>query len=360
MTVKPKKGIIQKIEFFAPRIFVIIATAFAFFWPETEKMRTFSIVFLSILFEAIPFMLIGSLAGGLIEEFVSRDRVVSILPSKSRYTVFIAAAIGFIFPVCECAIVPVVRRLLKKGIPFSAAIAYLLAGPIFNPLVATSTAVAYFYDWRIVLLRLGLGYFVAISVGWIMNKAIPENERLSENMQESSSGESSHNQKVEAKCCSHSECAHDEHANANNSKSGLFYRLVKAVRHAAQDFVEVGCFLVVGAFFAAVIQTLLDRQAVIEVMSGRGVSILLMMILAIALNLCSEADAFVAASFRSSVPLYGQMGFLVLGPMFDIKLFLMYFSVFSRKTAIYLAILTCGISYLYVYLASYLLPGGVL
>jgi hypothetical protein len=221
--------------------------------------------------------------------------------------------------------------------------------------VATSTAVAYFYDWRMVLLRLGLGYLVAVSVGWIMTKVVPENERLSHSMTEN---DASHNS---TEACLHTCCSHADHSESESKTSpGFFKRLVKAMRHAAHDFVEVGCFLVVGAFFAAVIQTLLDRQAVIEVMSGRGVSILLMMVLAIALNLCSEADAFVAASFRSSVPLYGQMGFLVLGPMFDIKLFLMYFSVFSRKTAIYLAILTCGISFLYVFLASYLLPGGVL
>jgi uncharacterized membrane protein YraQ (UPF0718 family) len=114
-----------------------------------------------------------------------------------------------------------------------------------------------------------------------------------------------------------------------------------AVNHAAGDFLDIGRFLVIGAFCAAVVQTLVPRQAFVAVMSTPGFSILIMMLLAVLLNLCSEADAFVAASFRSSlVPLSGQMAFMVLGPMLDIKLILMYLKVFKAPTIAVLASLT--------------------
>jgi hypothetical protein len=94
------------------------------------------IVFVSIVLEAIPFMMLGSVVGGLIEVFVNRERLATMLSHNSWSTVFIAAGAGIVFPVCECAIVPVVRRLIGKGLPLGAAVAYLLGGPIVNPIVA--------------------------------------------------------------------------------------------------------------------------------------------------------------------------------------------------------------------------------
>jgi len=66
-------------------------------------------------------------------------------------------------------------------------------------------------------------------------------------------------------------------------------------------------------------------------------AVVLMMVLAILLNLCSEADAFIAASFRGFMPLSAQMAFMLIGPMFDLKLLLMYQSVFQRRAIIVLA-----------------------
>jgi uncharacterized protein len=59
-------------------------------------------------------------------------------------------------------------------------------------------------------------------------------------------------------------------------------------------------------------------------------AILLMMAIAVVLCLCSEADAFVAASFTKLVPA-AKLSFLVLGPMFDIKLYMMYTRVFRPR-----------------------------
>lgn len=71
--------------------------------------------------EAIPFMLLGSLVGGLIEAFVSRERMTSFLPQKGWLTVYVAAGAGMVFPVSDCAVEPLVRRLVGKGLPLSEA-----------------------------------------------------------------------------------------------------------------------------------------------------------------------------------------------------------------------------------------------
>lgn len=124
-----------------------------------------AINFLSVTLEALPFMLVGMLAGGIIEVFIPTLWVDRVFRKNRTRGIFLAGTIGMIFPTCECAIVPVVRRLLGKGVPFPAAITFLLAGPIVNPIVAWSTAVAYTFSWKIVIIRLACGYVIAVLVG---------------------------------------------------------------------------------------------------------------------------------------------------------------------------------------------------
>jgi uncharacterized membrane protein YraQ (UPF0718 family) len=169
----------KRIEYL-PALFLVAAIVFLPKGTESDSLSALAIVFVSIVLEAIPFMLVGALVGGLIESFVSRERLTAIMPGNGWLTVCIAAGAGFIFPVCECAVVPVVRRLIGKGLPLSAAIAYLLGGPVVNPIVAASTALAYAFDWRIVLLRLALGYGIAVAIGLIMGRIFRNSTAITE------------------------------------------------------------------------------------------------------------------------------------------------------------------------------------
>ena len=286
-----------------------------------EQVETVAIIFVSIVLEAFPFMLVGALAGGFIEVFVPREWVARVLPPGRMSAVFLAAGLGLVFPVCECAVVPVVRRLLRKGVPMGAAVAYLLAAPIVNPVVAASTAVAYTFDWRVVATRLVLGYAVAVTVGTLMERFFPAGGALVEGLDSD-----------QDKCCP-----------AQHPVRGLVGKTADALRHASDEFFDVGRFLVVGAFFAALLQTLVARDAVLSLSGYTTLSALVLMALAVLLNLCSEADAFVAASFRSTgMPLSAQMAFMVLGPMFDIKLLAMYHGVFRRRAILALSLFIPG------------------
>jgi uncharacterized membrane protein YraQ (UPF0718 family) len=316
----PKSG---KEALIAQLLFILIAFGLLIFFRNRAPFHTLGIIFVSIVLEALPFMLLGTLIGGLIEVFISREKITRWLPQGRWWTVFVGAGIGIIFPVCECAIVPVVRRLLNKGVPLSAAVAFLLGGPIVNPLVAASTAVAYFADWSIVARRMIFGYLIAVAIGFLMSLFFSR-----------------------AKAVRSEVFPNLFHGNTasipNHGKSPtLGEKTVLAVSHAAKDFLDIGRFLVIGAFIAALLQTLVPRQIFAAVVSTPVLSILLMMIMAVALNLCSEADAFVAASFRSSlVPLSAQLAFMILGPMLDIKLILMYLKIFQARAIVMLALLT--------------------
>ena len=320
----PSSGTVQKktgsIARWAQACFVICALGLIVFFRETPQFRTFGIIFASIVLEAFPFMLVGTLIGGVIEIFVSRETLTAWLPKRRYVAVFVAAGLGALFPVCECAIVPVVRRLVNKGIPLGAAVGFLLGAPIVNPVVAASTAVAYNFDWKIVTSRLVFGYGIAVSVGILMNLVFSQTQAI---------------RAPDAANPMHSDDV--DHGSAASPGE----KVIRAIHHAARDFLDIGRFLVIGAFVAAAVQTLAVRHLFSPVVITPVVSIFLMMIMAIVLNLCSEADAFVAASFRwTLVPDSAQLAFMVLGPMLDIKLLLMYGGLFRGRAIAALASMT--------------------
>jgi uncharacterized membrane protein YraQ (UPF0718 family) len=301
---------------------LILAFGLLFFSWKESQFRTLAITFVSIVLEAFPFMLVGSLIGGLIEEYVPREKLALILPGGKLRSVFIAAGMGIVFPVCECAIIPVVKRLLKKGVPFSAAVAFMLAAPIFNPVVFASTFVAYRFGWTVPITRLAIGYGVAVVLGALMGLLFKGKDPLL--------GEAPSPDHEGELCCP------SDHLHKRRPLS----RLTGALVHAGDDFVDVARFLVIGAFVASVIQSAFDRAAFVVLAGHPLMSLIPMMVLAIVLNLCSEADAFVAASFRFVIPLEGQMAFMVLGPMLDIKLVFMYLGVFRKSVIAVLGSLT--------------------
>lgn len=298
-----------------------------------------SINFVALIIEAMPFMIIGSMAGGLIEVFLPQEKIGQYLTGRRTMAVFLAGGLGLLAPVCECAIVPVVRRLLRKGVPLGGAIAFLLAGPIVNVIVAWSTAVAYRFDWTVVFTRLACGYGIAVVVALLMERFFSVEEATRPSFM------TDHQQ---ACGC----CGHDHHADRP-----LRSRMGDAISHACEDFFEVGRYLVIGAFIAALMRSLVGMDTFGALMNSPWLAILLMMALAVLLNLCSEADAFIAASFRTVLPASSQMAFMVLGPMLDIKLILMYLT-FLRKRAILALILLTFSSVLLTMLALEFLTGG--
>jgi uncharacterized membrane protein YraQ (UPF0718 family) len=321
----------SRLSFYVQLSFVLTVAALIFFYRESKTFGTLGITFVSIFLEALPFMLMGSLIGGLIEIFVSKESLARILPKTSIKSIFIAAGVGLIFPVCECAIVPVVKRLFQKGLPLGAGISFLLGGPIVNPLVVLSTAVAYGYDWSMAINRLLIGYLIAVTIGFLVELFFNKRKALT---QQALDGP--------AQCS----CGHDHCCGQSHAPQGTVKKIIHAMQHAADDFLDIGRYLVFGAFIAACLQSVISRGDLAIVADSPIVSILAMMLLAIILNLCSEADAFVAATFRTTIPLTAQLAFMVLGPMLDIKLVLMYFRIFRKRLILVLSCMTFLIVFL--------------
>lgn len=319
----------QQLAWVAGILFLVVTTLLFFLGQAPvwhNLIGNISINFLAMLVEALPFMLLGSLTGGVIEVAVPVDWVDRTFRQHRLRAVFIAGGIGLFFPVCECAIIPVIRRLLGKGVPFAAALTFLLAGPIVNVLVATSTAIAYSYDWVVVAIRLGGGYGIAVTIGLLLGRMFNrENGLLPEVGGNLPTG------------CGHEDCGHD------HSPAPWTARLRHALEHAADDFFNVGFYLVIGAFIAAFVRSVVPMDTFSHLLVNPWQAILIMMAMAVLLNLCSEADAFIAAGFRELLPGSAQMAFMVLGPMLDLKLLLMYFSIFRKRVIVALVVTVVGI-----------------
>jgi len=283
-----------------------------------------AINFVSIILEAVPFMMVGAVIGGMIEAFVPPEFVQRALSGHTIATVFVAAGMGVVFPICECAIVPIVRRLINKGVPLPAAIAFLLGAPIVNPIVAASTWLAYQGNWSMVTTRMVCGYVIAVSVALILGAMFRHEEGVLP---------------TDGASCEH-DCCHCEDHYHGPMQSSFLSKILDAFAHARDDFFTFGKFLIIGAFVAALARATIDVVAFRQLFASPMLSILAMMGLAVTLNLCSETDAFIAAGFRAVFPDTAQMAFMVLGPMLDLKLLLTYFTLFRSRMIGTLALLT--------------------
>jgi len=250
--------------------------------------------------------------------------------------------LGLIFPMCECGIIVVMKRLLRKGLPLSVCVAYMLAGPVINFVVMTSTFVAFTgYDevgrndvlggtWNVVAWRVGMAYLVAcvtaVVVHWqwrwqgnsLLHPSVARGLRTG---------------------------AEEE---SNNGTRPLSERVNNITQTALHDFVDILAFLVLGAMLAAAGKFAIKAANVQEFLQQTpAVAILMMMGIAVLFCLCSEADAFVAANFPLFWPDGSKLAFLVLGPMLDLKLILMYTRVF-RPRLIY-TIIACLVVQVFAY-----------
>jgi len=295
--------------------------------------RTFVTVFLGIFIEALPFLLLGTVASGLVEEFLSREGLERWVPHSRLGGALTGALLGLAFPVCECGVVPLTRRLFRKGLPLSVGVAFLLAAPVINPVVIASTYAA--FGWGPLLVgRLLFTLLIALAVGLIFGLA-PHPLRLlrfSAWPVTSGSGGSTHLPGKQRE-------AGELVAVSSAPPLSLSSRLARALAVAGDEFFEMGRYLVLGSLLAAGMQTVVPQSALLAIGSGALSSVLAMLTLAFVLSVCSTVDAFVALAFVNTFTTGSVLGFLVFGPMVDVKSVLMFLGVFRRRVALYLVLL---------------------
>lgn len=288
----------------------LLAAALIFRGPigsllDGPAVQTWLTIFVSVSVQALPFLVLGVVLSGALAAFVPPGALARALPRRTALAVPVAGVAGAALPGCECGSVPIAGRLVSRGAPPAAALAFLLAAPAINPVVMVATVVAFPGRPEMAVARFAASLSTAVLVGWVWTR-LGREEWI---------------------------------ARARRPVVEGANRWTTFTRTASHDFLHAGGFLVLGGITAATLQVVVPRST-LDTLAGTGVvAVLTMAVLAVVLAICSEADAFVAAGL-SEFSLTSRLVFLVVGPMVDVKLVALQSGVFGRAFAARFAPLT--------------------
>ncbi|GKU80364.1 UPF0718 protein YcgR [Paenibacillus sp. L3-i20] len=304
---------------------------------QTANLQSFKILFISIILEAFPFILLGVLFSSLLQVFVTDEMIRKFTPRNRIAGVLFGGLLGIVFPLCECGMIPVIRRLIRKGMPSYIGIVYLLAGPIVNPIVYTSTFTAFRTTPQMAYSRMALAFVIAIIVGLLFAKFLKSSPLRGDHHQLQTNN-AAHN-------TLHTPFQMISGQTKETPTGKIRGRASATLGHASDEFFEMGKYLIFGAFLTAVIQTAIDRSTLVHFADQPMFSYIFMMIFAFILSICSTSDAFIAASFSGIFQQGPLLAFLVFGPMIDFKNTLMLLSTFRIKIVLILIALTAILTF---------------
>lgn len=293
--------------------------------PPPSPSGDIAYAFLSILLEGAPFILLGALISGIIDAWLPSGAMDKLLPKRAFPAILVSGLLGVIFPVCECAIVPVIRRLVQKGLPLGCAMTYMLAAPIVNPIVALSTWTA--FTGRDPLLMMGsrvtMGYVIAVLAGLVISR-FAASSVLKERVLAGIAGPA-------------------QEGGAPVAQPDQGQRFVQAMRTAQRDFLDVALYFVIGVAIASILKTQVFyrpslQEGMAVVAGNHWIAAPVLMVMAFVLSLCSTTDAFIIAADNLFAPV-AKLAFLVFGPMMDLKLIFLYSTVLKPKAVAALAVL---------------------
>ena len=331
------------------------------------QLNTGFTLFLSLLVEAVPFLLIGVAFSSLLMFFVDERQLIGILPKNAFLGALAGSLIGLAFPVCECGNVPVARRLLVQGAPTAVSIGFLLAAPTINPVVFWATWVAFRGQPEVVFMRVGFTLLIATTVGWVFSRQSDigpflqtavarsrfrgdapkaEVDRSSQLLQGGTfiQGVSASAGGIGEAIRLDSPAAQRFVANPMLEQS-FEQKLTLAADNMVRELRELGAILILGSAIAATVQVAVPRELILSLGQGMVSSILAMMILAAVVSICSTVDSFFALSFASTFTTGSLLAFLIFGPMIDLKNIGLLLTVFKGRAVFYLFALAALMSF---------------
>lgn len=327
-------------------------------------------LFLSLLVEAIPFLLLGVLLSGVLLFFIDEQKLIAALPRNPLLGAIVGSCGGFLFPVCECGNVPVARRLLIQGAPTPVALGFLLAAPTINPIVIVSTWIAFRDQPEIVVLRVLFSLTIAIFISCVFSvqadlrpllQTSVSRSMLRPKSAQAEQGKDAFTKQEPTPTLLQSgsyilgqpggpvrmdtTVLQASLAGAKPTKP-LRDKLRLFMENTVQELRELGGVLVLGSAIAALIQVAVPREIIISLGQGPILSIIAMMLLAAVVSICSTVDSFFALAFASTFTGGSLLAFLVFGPMIDLKAIGLMLSVFKSRAIIYIFGLVAQLTFL--------------
>ncbi|MBU5454814.1 permease [Caproiciproducens sp. MSJ-32] len=271
------------------------------------------ITFVNMILEGLPFLLLGSIVSAAIQLFVTEEMIEKVLPKNQIISLLIASIVGIIIPICECAIIPVTKSLIRKKVPIKIAVTFMLAVPIINPIVIMSTYYA-FNDIKIALIRFIGGVILSITIGILVDFLVSNNKDIV-------------NRKTEYSDLCECGCLTIDYFTKKS-------KLRICLEHSIREFLNILKYYIYASFLSSIFICIIDENIFIKIGKGKFISIIIMMLMAFLFSLCSEADAFVAKGFLNHFNIAAISAFLILGPMMDLKNAVIISSYFKKEFTI--------------------------
>lgn len=252
------------------------------------------LTFVALFIESLPFLLAGAaISAGL------RGRVgaplLRLAVGRPRLAAALAPLVGLGLPICDCGLLPLARELRDAG-GTRAVTTFLAGAPLTNPIVIITTVLAFPQAPLIVVGRVAAGLVVAMTAGLLVTpipRPGPE---------------------------------HTHHPGVSCATPAARKRILPAL---TTELTQTAPTLVLGALLAAVVKAFLPVTTFTALGAHPLLAAAALMALAFIMSICSQADAFVAASLPVG-PL-PRLAFLVLGPVLDLRLAVLYRREFGLR-----------------------------
>ena len=309
-----------------------------------QNLKVFCSTIIAIFLEASPFLFLGSLLSVLVELYLPEDKIERLLPQGKLLGLGYGLFAGMLIPTCECGVVSIVRRFLKKGVSPHIAITYMLAAPVINPLVLTATYIAFQGNIWMVVGRVSLVAACAVSLGWAtsgINPALLLRQKERDSLFV----------RTRSACGDSVEPGAPRPGLGTGLDSGCHaegrqeFGLTQVFVRTASEFLDMGKYLILGGIVVASLKISLSQDVLLLFQENVFLSVGALMLLAVLVSVCSEADAFVAAAF-STFPAAARLSFVAIGPMVDLKLVFMYAAVFKKRVVLALVLVPSTVVYL--------------
>lgn len=273
-------------------------------------LQDFLTFLISIVVEALPFVVLGIMISVVVQVWLPEGWLLRRLPKRRWARQVTISLLGVFVPVCECGNVPLARGLLAQGLSVSESLVFLLSAPVLNPVTIITTQQAFANDLAVLAGRMAGGFVIANVVGWVFMR-----RRRDELLQPDF-----------IKTCQISRHIHERR----------WVRSLELFRHEASHMLPA---LLFGAAAAALVQVAVPREILLTLGSNPAWSIAAMLVLAFVISICSNVDAFFALAFKDTFTAGSLVGFLVFGPMIDIKLLSLMRTTYQPKVLMQVSLL---------------------
>jgi uncharacterized membrane protein YraQ (UPF0718 family) len=278
--------------------------------------------FFDLFLEAAPWMLLGLVIAGLLKEWIPTDLLTRHLGGKGAGTTIKAAFIGAPLPLCSCGVIPAAMGLRRSGASKSATTSFLVATPETG-IDSVSVSYALMGPFMAIIRPIA-----AISSAIVAGLLVGKDEQRQQVKQEQASTCSS---SAKSSCCSSkstidasvvqqvkatSSCSSSQ---STPAKLTAMQKLSRGLKFAATDLVkDIATWLLIGLFFAALIQTYVETDYLAQ-WGGSIWSMLLMVLISIPMYICATASTPIAAGLlMSGISPGAVLVFMLAGPATNI------------------------------------------